>query len=118
MTSEPDGNACPSSVPVSAEMSLMKFRIRTDPEAENTIATQGEKMKSTRRKFIAGTVGSAVATTLLASVPVLAQDQTSGSGSAPSGQSGQKRKAVPISPEEAKAMGNVTLLFVQNAQGV
>jgi hypothetical protein len=74
-------------------------------------------MKVTRRNFIHRAMGSTMATALSADY-VVGQDGQSGSAATPSaGSAGRTAKQVPLSADEAKAMGKVTLLFVQNAQG-
>jgi hypothetical protein len=73
-------------------------------------------MRTTRRIFIGGALGSAVATTLLPGY-VGAQTQSDPAGTASSGEKAQKSKQVPLTDQEAQALGKVTLLFVQNAQG-
>ena len=70
-------------------------------------------MEVTRRKFINRAMAGTIATALSASYAV-GQDSQSGSGASPTG---RKPKQTPLSAEEAKSMGKVTLLFVQNAQG-
>ena len=74
------------------------------------------KMKTTRRTFIGGALVSAITTTLL---PAYAgqQNQPEAAGSPSSASKAQKRKQVPLTDQEAEAMGKVTLLFVQNADG-
>jgi hypothetical protein len=69
-------------------------------------------MKTTRRKFINRAMGTTIATALSAGY-VVGQDSQSGSVTSPTG---RKPKQVPLSADDAKAMGKVTLLFVQNAQ--
>jgi len=70
-------------------------------------------MEVTRRKFINRAMAGTIATALSVSYAV-GQDSQSGSGASPTG---RKPKQVPLSSDEAKAMGKVTLLFVQSAQG-
>jgi len=74
-------------------------------------------MKTSRRIFIGGTLSSALATTFLPGYATAQQPIQPGGDSAP-GQNSKKSKNVPLTDEEAKALGKVTLLFVQNAQGV
>lgn len=69
-------------------------------------------MEVTRRKFINRAMTNTIATALSAGY-VVAQDSQSGSVAPPTN---RKPKQVPLSADEAKAMGKVTLLFVQNAQ--
>jgi hypothetical protein len=72
-------------------------------------------MKVTRRKFINRAMGSTIATaTALSAGYVVGQYSQPGSVASPTG---RKPKQVPLSSDEAKAMGKVTLLFVQNAHG-
>jgi len=73
-------------------------------------------MRTTRRTFIGGALGSAVATTFL---PVRAAGlQTKPGAESTPGQQAKKPGQVPLSAQEADALGKVTLLFVQNAEGV
>jgi len=74
-------------------------------------------MKTTRRIFIGGALGSAIATTLLPGYAG-AQTQAGPTGTPSTSQKAQKGKYVPLSDQEAEALGKVTLLFVQNAEGV
>jgi hypothetical protein len=71
-------------------------------------------MSIRRRQFLASAVGTAMATTLW---PGSAAAQTAQSETPSANPKGPKSKQTPLSLEEAKAMGKVTLLFVQSAQG-
>ena len=64
-------------------------------------------MEVTRRKFINRAMTNTIATALSAGY-VVAQDSQSGSVAPPTN---RKPKQVPLSADEAKAMGKVTLLF-------
>jgi len=74
-------------------------------------------MRTTRRIFIGGALGSAIATTLLPGGYAGAQTQADPTGTPSSSQKARKGKYVPLSDQEAEALGKVTLLFVQNADG-
>jgi hypothetical protein len=75
-------------------------------------------MRTTRRIFIGRAVGSALATTLLPAYAAGQATQSSPAGSPSSEQKPKRPRPVPLSDQEAEALGKVTLLFVQNAQGV
>jgi hypothetical protein len=75
-------------------------------------------MRTTRRIFIGRAVGSALATTLLPAYAAGQATQSSPAGSPSSEQKAKRPRPVPLSDQEAEALGKVTLLFVQNAQGV
>lgn len=75
-------------------------------------------MKIPRRKFIRGAVGGTLAATLLPGYAVRAQEQPGTAGTPSNGLTAGKSKQTPLSPEDAKTLGKVTLLFVQNAQNV
>jgi hypothetical protein len=75
-------------------------------------------MKIRRRTFIRGAVGGAIATSLFPGYAARAQDQPGAAGAQANGLTGHKPKPTPLSAEDAKSLGKVTLLFVQNAQGV
>jgi hypothetical protein len=73
-------------------------------------------VRTSRRIFIGGALGSAIASTLLPGYA--AESQTQPSANSAPGEQPKKSKHVPLTAEDAKALGKVTLLFVQNAQGV
>ncbi|MCI0362389.1 MAG: hypothetical protein L0Y44_10565 [Phycisphaerales bacterium] len=69
-----------------------------------------------RRTFIGAALGCAIATTLLAGYAAALQAPSAPTGAPSSDQNVQKM--VPLTEQDAQKLGKVTLLFVQNAQGV
>jgi hypothetical protein len=81
---------------------------------QRVISNKGETtMRKTRRTFIGTALGGTIAATLLPGYAAESQTQSGPTGTP----SSQKRKQVPLTDEEAKALGKVTFLFVQNAEG-
>ena len=70
-------------------------------------------MEVTRRKFINRAMAGTI-TTALSTGYVVGQDNQSAPVAPPTG---RKPKLVPLSADDAKALGKVTLLFVQSAEG-
>src|SRR5689334_8994388 len=73
------------------------------PESKHA-QTRRTAMKTSRRIFIGGTLSSVLATTFLPGYATAQQPIQPGADSAP-GQNSKKSKNVPLTDEEAKALG-------------